>query len=486
MKSCYEESFLRSFIQCELSEEEGARIETHIHECESCRELLEQLEREVPPMFQNAEPDFYEEKKQETSFTQFWERFSKYLETEDKMELPQSIGFYELQSVLGKGGMGIVYQAEHKMLHRKVAVKFIRHKKVISPEFTERFQQEIISAGKLFHPNVVTTMDAGNFNGKPYLVMELLEGESLARRVRRDGPLPMTEAVGILIQACRGIQHAHSFGLLHCDVKPSNLWLQTDGSVKVLDLGLAQLRSALNDSVHYGGTPLFMSPEQSNQLPIDERTDIYALGRTLYFTLTGNLPKKDEFDRQEAAQTGVRIPEPLLRIIQKMAHPDKEKRFRDISDVTKALLPFSTEHSTKLLISLGYVSMLISLMFIPILFGILAIVFGVINKKKGSTFHGRLQIWMAPVCMGIGIVVGIAIWHSIFMEAQLNEELKRLENLRNTPRAEWRIPETILPPPPLLEGLENANGPEVMSRPETREAPKTKEIHGPLPENAAP
>jgi len=478
MKSCYGESFLRSFIQCELSEEECAQIEMHVSECGACRELLEQLEREATPMFRLSDPDFYEEKNLGTGFTQFWDHFSSYLETEDQLELPQSIGFYELQSVLGKGGMGIVYQAEHKMLHRKVAVKFIRHKKVISPEVTERFHQEIISAGRLFHPNVVTTMDAGNFNGKPFLVMELLEGENLAQRVRRDGPLPMTEAVGILLQACRGIQHAHSFGLLHCDVKPSNLWLQKDGNVKVLDLGMAQLRSALNESVHYGGTPQFMSPEQRDQLPIDERTDIYSLGRTLYFMLSGNLPKKEDWLND--ARTDGRIPFPLLKVIQKMTHSDKEKRFRDISDVTNALLPFSTEHSTKLLISLGYASMLISLLFIPILFGILAIVFGVINKKKGSTFHGRLQIWMAPVCMGIGIIVGIVIWNLIFMEDYLIEEFERLENLRNAPRTEQIIPETELSPSPLLESPENVNGPE------TREAPKTKEIHGPLPENAAP
>jgi len=480
MRSCYEESLLRSFIQCELDEDECAQIEAHISECTKCRELLERLECEAEPMFRIANSADLEDS-MPAGFSQFWDEFSRYAESEEQLDLPQSIGLYELQSVLGKGGMGIVYQAEHKMLHRKVAVKFIRHKKIISPEITERFHQEIISAGRLFHPNVVTTMDAGNFNGKPYLVMELLEGENLAQRIQRDGPLPMTEAVSILLQACRGIQHAHSFGLLHCDVKPSNLWLQPDGNVKVLDLGMTQLRSALNDSVHYGGTPHFMSTEQRKQLPIDERTDIYSLGCTLYFMLTGKLPKEDGTDRLDVSQSGIRIPRSLQKVIQKMAHPEKEQRFKFISDVKKALLPFSTEHSTKLLISTAYISMLLSLLILPPFFGIIAFVLGFVNKKKGSTFHGKMQIWMAPVCMGVGMAVGMAVWHTTLMEEYLLEEFERIENRRKAPQTGPTDPESFLVPPLLLENTEMENGSDAGASQESGASQETGRDPGTVP-----
>ncbi|MBQ2820552.1 MAG: protein kinase [Thermoguttaceae bacterium] len=431
MRSCCDESWLRSFIQCELEEYQCAEIENHLAQCPRCSELLSQLEREAKPVLELAEQGA-------VSFSgtsllsQFGDRFTRFMDSEESLELPQIIGFYEIQKVLGKGGMGILYEAEHLMLHRKVAVKFIRHKRFLTPEITERFHQEIISAGRLFHPNIVTTMDAGTFNGQPFLVMELLEGKNLTETIVTNGKLPPIQAVQIILQACRGLKYAHGFGLIHCDLKPSNLWIKPDGSVKVLDLGLTQLRSAMNENVHHGGTPDFMSPEQRNKTEIDEKTDIFSLGCTLFFLLTGKIPNLEDPDFINAAKYGSKIPKKLQKALNQMTDWEKNKRFNSIEEVEKALKPYSSKQSTKKLILLGYALTFLSLVFFPFFTGIAAFILGYVNKRKGSLLHGRIQMWMSPICLLVGAALGaVAFAFSDYYEVQaenqyLKETVKRL------------------------------------------------------------
>src|SRR5262249_18619818 len=150
---------------------------------------------------------------------------------------PSVVGPYAILSQLGEGGMGMVYKARHQKLGRVVALKVIRPEKLGNAELQRRFLREVLAASRLDHPNVVHAFDAGMVGDAAYIAMEFVEGGDLARRLREQGPLPVAEAVGYVVQALRGLQHAHERGLVHRDVKPSNLIRTKEGTVKVLDLG---------------------------------------------------------------------------------------------------------------------------------------------------------------------------------------------------------------------------------------------------------
>jgi serine/threonine protein kinase len=219
---------------------------------------------------------------------------------------PIMLGQYRLGDRLGRGGMGTVYQAEHLLLKRPVALKLLLPDRTRDPRAVARFRQEMASIGKLSHQNIVTATDAGEVNGVHFLVMELVEGIDLARLVYRCGPLPAAEACEVVRQAAIGLQHAHQAGLLHRDLKPSNLMLSVTGEVKILDFGLARLWSAeglteteRNEEGLFGltspgevmGTADYMAPEQWDPSHgLDIRADIYSLGCTLYTLLTGAPP----------------------------------------------------------------------------------------------------------------------------------------------------------------------------------------------------
>ena len=197
--------------------------------------------------------------------------------------------------------MGEVYEAEHIQLHRKVAVKILKASVASDPQATERLQREAQSTSGVGHPNIVDALDFGrDEHGRVYLVMEWLDGENLDQRLER-GPMPISTALAIVIQACTGLTEAHERGLVHRDVKPANLFLTQDRRgalvVKVLDFGIAKLGAEQNKLTATGvliGTPNYMAPEQASGEPIDARTDVYALGVILYEMLTGTVPFQAE------------------------------------------------------------------------------------------------------------------------------------------------------------------------------------------------
>jgi serine/threonine protein kinase/formylglycine-generating enzyme required for sulfatase activity len=214
-----------------------------------------------------------------------------------------TVGPYTLRDLLGEGGMGRVYRARHNRLGKDVALKVIRQEKLSRPTSVRRFHQEIRAAAQLSHPNVVLAYDADEANGVHYFAMEYVEGRDLTKVVAEGGPLPVAKACEAVRQAALGLQHAHERGLVHRDVKPSNLLLTPKGQVKVLDLGLAMLHAGLTDEgdprvTQDGlvvGTPDFLAPEQAqNPQAVDIRADVYALGGTLYFLLTGKSPYEGE------------------------------------------------------------------------------------------------------------------------------------------------------------------------------------------------
>jgi tRNA A-37 threonylcarbamoyl transferase component Bud32/RNA polymerase subunit RPABC4/transcription elongation factor Spt4 len=211
-------------------------------------------------------------------------------------------GKYEVQSILGEGGMAIVYKAYHTKMERLVVIKVMQGWLLSNKNAVERFERESKMTAKLAHPNIVTVFDYGVLNQKePYLVMEYIKGESLGDKIARQGALPFATAAGIIIQICRGLQEAHSVGIIHRDLKPDNILLQDRSDrpdwVKIVDFGISHLvqgNKRLTKTGKMVGTPEYIAPEQLKDKPLDIRTDLYALGIILYETLTGRVPFEGE------------------------------------------------------------------------------------------------------------------------------------------------------------------------------------------------
>jgi formylglycine-generating enzyme required for sulfatase activity/serine/threonine protein kinase len=210
--------------------------------------------------------------------------------------LPPVLGEYELLEQLGAGGMGEVYRARHRRLGKFVALKVMRETRLASADGLARFRRETEAVGQLDHPHLVEAHDAGEQDGVVYLVLKLIDGVDLHRLVKERGPLPAAEACELIRQAALGLQYLHERGLVHRDLKPSNLMRTASGTVKVLDLGLARLHSVagpdhLTAPNTIMGTPDYLAPEQiDNAAAVDIRADLYSLGATLFYLLTGKAP----------------------------------------------------------------------------------------------------------------------------------------------------------------------------------------------------
>jgi serine/threonine-protein kinase len=205
--------------------------------------------------------------------------------------LPKTIGRYEITGRLGKGAMGVVYSARDTMMDRTVAIKVMMADLEDDPETSTRFYREARSAGQLVHRNVVTIFDMGQENGRPYIVMEYLEGETLNKYLARPEAAHLEVKVDLMIQICHGLHAAHTRGIFHRDVKPGNLLVRPSGDLKIVDFGIARLASSsMTASGLIMGTPDYMSPEQARGDEIDQRSDIFSMGAVFYYMLTGRKP----------------------------------------------------------------------------------------------------------------------------------------------------------------------------------------------------
>jgi serine/threonine-protein kinase len=202
-------------------------------------------------------------------------------------------GRYRLERELGRGGMATVYLARDTELDRPVALKILAESLAGDAAFRKRLLREARLAARLSHPNVVNVYDVGESeDGRPYVVMECVEGVTLAELLNERGRLPADEAVGLAVQACRGLAHAHAAGLVHRDVKPQNLLLREDGTLKVADFGIARAAesTALTQAGTVLGTAAYLAPEQAAGEEVTAAADVYSLGAVLYELLTGQPP----------------------------------------------------------------------------------------------------------------------------------------------------------------------------------------------------
>jgi serine/threonine-protein kinase len=204
---------------------------------------------------------------------------------------PPLIGRYQIVGRIGRGGMGMVYRGFDAALERHVAVKTLALEGSLDDESRKRFEIEAKAAARLQHPNIVTVYELGEDRGMPFIAMELLPGADLEGLLRAHESLELHEKLEIVIQACRGLAYAHEHGIVHRDVKPSNLRLLDDGTVKILDFGIAKLGSTnVTRAGMMVGTMNYMSPEQIRGLPLDGRSDVFSLGVILFQLLSGRRP----------------------------------------------------------------------------------------------------------------------------------------------------------------------------------------------------
>ena len=259
---------------------------------------------------------------------------------------------YELQEMIGSGGMAVVYRALDNRLNRLVAVKIMRPELAKNDKFRVRFQTESRAIAKLSHPNIVGVYDVSHTDNIEYIVMELVEGITLKQYMNEHGPLDAATALSFSTQIAKALSHAHSKGIVHRDIKPQNILVVGEETIKVADFGIANLQSEVPDveneaigSVHY------ISPEQAKGLPVDERSDIYSLGIVMYEMLSGRLPFDGDDDRTialkhlSAVPTPLReivpsIPEPLVTIVRKAMQPTLEKRYQKADELVADLERF--------------------------------------------------------------------------------------------------------------------------------------------------
>src|SRR5262245_22275647 len=255
----------------------------------------------------------------------------------------QRVGRYELLGRIGKGGMGVVYRARDTVIGRQVAVKMIVSDIDVSEETRERFFREARSAGQLAHRNIITIYDFGEEAGRAYIVMELLNGESLTSVLARPERLPLEQQVEIMARVSEGLAFAHARGIIHRDVKPANLFLTTDGAIKVHDFGVARIASSkLTRSGLIVGTPDYMSPEQVAGKVVDQRSDVFSAGSVFYQLLSGrkpftakNLPMILNKVMSENPQplTEAEAPVDLSAIVMKALEKDPAKRYQRMVDM---------------------------------------------------------------------------------------------------------------------------------------------------------
>jgi len=265
----------------------------------------------------------------------------------------QSIGRYRVDGLLGTGAMGDVYRAYDPVIDRPVAIKVVRTELAGgsgSEQWLQRFRREARAAGRRFHPNIVAILDFGEDDGMPFLAMEYIDGRSLDGILKASGPLDPARSVAVITQVLSALGFAHQNGIVHRDVKPSNIMVLNSGEVKVADFGIARIDTSeftiVGDLL---GTPAYMAPEQFAGAPVDKRTDLFAAGVILFEMLTGVKPFRGKSITEIISFMETRgpediralnpaVPDSLKRVITKALAFDPARRYADAAEFSKAII----------------------------------------------------------------------------------------------------------------------------------------------------
>lgn len=342
-----------------LMDEGAARvIEEHLHHCQQCRGVLEELPTDpLTAALQIPEADH-------VSSVPTWGSLGE-ADREGRWDQVEAIppGLaqhprYRVLEMVGRGGMGLVFKAEHRFLNRLVALKVIRPRLLANPLAVERFRLEVEAAARLSHPNIVTALDADQADDLHFLIMEFVAGVNLAEWLAGQGPLAIADACDACCQAARGLQHAHELGMVHRDIKPHNLMRTPSGQVKILDFGLAHLVSERlstacpEEAGALLGSPDYIAPEQARHArDVDIRADLYSLGCTLFYLLAGEAPFPGldnagkvaaHLEQPPRLLSEVRrdVPCELARLVFRLMAKHAEQRLQTPAELVKALGPF--------------------------------------------------------------------------------------------------------------------------------------------------
>ena len=395
---------LCAFILGQLPLADVERLEQHVQSCESCCDTLETIAARDSFLEQLLLARGPQNACGDTSPNE--------IENTIDESIPDALANhprYAVEKLVGRGGMGRVYKARHRLMDRAVAVKVIHREWVQNQGAIDRFRREVKTAASLDHRNVVSAYDAEQVENLHFLVMEYVDGIDLAQTVRNEGPLPVPVACDFIRQAAEGLHHAHELGMVHRDIKPHNLIVTNDGIVKILDFGLASLvsRSAEEDAMSGDangnltrvgavmGTPDFISPEQTQDArEVDGRSDIYSLGMTLYFLLAGRVPfvtgtvaEKLVMHTAETpkALTSLRedVPTGLQAVVARMIAKDPIDRFQTPTEVSEELRPFTELSSQEVSSNAPSLRMFLSIALTCILVVVALSVFAsIVNRTK--------------------------------------------------------------------------------------------------------
>ncbi len=342
--------------------------------------------------------------------------------------LPQpgeQLGHYAIIRLLGAGGMGAVYEAQDLESGRRVALKVLSHR-LDSPEARDRFFREGRLAASINHPNSVYVFGTEEIGGTPVITMEMVSGGTLQDRVRAQGPLPVGKAVDCVLQLIEGLEAAQRIGILHRDIKPSNCYIGEDGTVKIGDFGLSistavRTEPALTATGAFLGTPAFCSPEQLRGEELSVRSDIYSVGTTLYFLLTGRTPfEAGNMVQLLATVLEQRAPSPrnfrrelpagLARVVLRCLEKQPGERFKSYADLARVLAPYGSTAPTPATLGLRLLAGVVDMMLLGLAGGAVnLLVFG------GPMAFMEQSLQLSPVMLAclLGWVCGVTLYYAL-------------------------------------------------------------------------
>lgn len=376
--NCIERDELREFSLGRVEDDRFESIQSHLSECPVCEDTVASFDDTADSLIANVRVATRDDEVSNAGIPAESAVLRDVLAKVSGQPAPpradvdpapqqvvERIRDYELVEQLGAGGMGTVYRALHTRLEREVALKLLPARRLRDAAAVARFEREMKAIGRLDHPAIVRATDAGVVDGTHFLAMDYVEGIDISRLVRLDGPLDVASACELIRQAAIGLQYAHEQGLIHRDVKPSNLMLNRRGEVRILDLGLALFGAAseaVDELTTVGqlmGTLDYMAPEQcDNSHDVDARADVYSLGATLFKLLSGTAPYDTEgqktplakmkalatIDAPSLADRSVGLPVELIELVDRSLSRDCDDRFASASDMAAELEPFCVDH----------------------------------------------------------------------------------------------------------------------------------------------